>query len=117
MFVVKRRTGRAVAVTLALGLQFSMAAPACATRVFGSTDIGFGAGNSMTLSDPAPASDDTTLHAQTGPDGTSSARHDTRAITAVPKPSSWLLILAGFGLLGIATRRSSPTQHQAQQTF
>ncbi len=114
--MLKRRTGKAMAaVTLALGLQFAAAVPASATRVFGPTDISFG--GSMTLYGSEPARDNTTLHDLTGPDIALPALDDQSSVTAVPEPANWLLMLVGFGLLGIAARSSSPTQILAHQIF
>ena len=34
--------------------------------------------------------------------------HGSQAVSAVPEPAGWLLMLVGFGLLGAMNRRSSP---------
>jgi len=88
------------------------AAPACATTdlslhspaVFNSGVDGFGGDH-----DAAVAGRDNRPEPRT-----KAATRESRARAAVPGATGWLMILLGFGLLGILTRRGTP--HPLQET-
>jgi len=91
-----RRLRNASALILAGVL---VASPACAVKDFSSSGLG-SAGSSVGRSDPPHAIGKRSLNHLRSPAG--------GTVGAVPASTGWLLMLAGFGLLGAMGRRSEP---------
>ena len=43
--------------------------------------------------------------------------NDPQAVAAVPEPAAWLMMMLGFGLLGVITRRTNPTLAEARRNI
>ncbi len=91
---------------LAAACMFS--APACATKDFSAKGpVSFSGGSSMTLFGSSHAIDNTGLDDLLKPRGEQQPGGDT-ALATVPEPAGWLMMLLGFGVLGMVTRRATP---------
>lgn len=85
-----------------------VAAPACATRDFSAKgSVSFSGGSSMTLFGSSHAIDNNSLDDLIKPHG-GDGQPGAGALAAVPEPAAWLMMLIGFGVLGMMTRRSTP---------
>ena len=85
-----------------------VAAPACATKDFSAKGpVTFSTGSSMTVYGTSHAIDNTNLDDLLKPHGDGQQPGDG-ALAAVPEPAAWLMMLLGFGLLGVITRRATP---------
>jgi hypothetical protein len=85
-----------------------VAAPACATKDFSAKGpVGFSGGSSMTLFGSSHAIDNDSLDDLIKPQG-GDQQPGGNAFAAVPEPAGWLMMLFGFGVLGMATRRATP---------
>jgi hypothetical protein len=104
--VSKRRFRISAAVLMTVSL---VSAPAFATR-------------DLTAQGPAGLAQTTPVFGTSlhGEARSSKAVHSTQlsakpATSSVPEAAAWLLMLAGFGLLGVATRRGTPHPLEQQQ--
>ncbi|HMI20000.1 MAG TPA: PEPxxWA-CTERM sorting domain-containing protein [Sphingomonas sp.] len=85
-----------------------VAAPACATKDFSAKGpVTFSGGSSMTVFGTSHAIDNTNLNDLVKPHG-EGEQPGSDALVAVPEPAAWLMMLFGFGVLGMVTRRSTP---------
>ena len=85
-----------------------VSAPACATKDFSAKGpVSFSGGGSMTVFGSSHAIDNTSLDDLIKPHGGDGQPGDD-ALAAVPEPAGWLMMLFGFGVLGMVTRRSTP---------
>jgi len=79
------------------------ASPAGAVKDFSSKTLGKGAGSNVSLYGSTHSPDNKPI------DGLgASGAHGHAAVSAVPEPKGWLLMLVGFGLLGAVSRRGAP---------
>jgi hypothetical protein len=98
------RLGQSLGMMMAACL---VAAPACATKDFSTKGpVTFSAGANMTVYGSSHAIDNTTLDDLLKPHG--GQQPGDGALAAVPEPAAWLMMLFGFGLLGVVTRRATP---------
>ena len=85
-----------------------VSAPACATKDFSAKGpVTFSGGSSMTVFGSSHAIDNTSLDDLLKPHG-GDGQSGSNALSAVPEPAAWLMMLLGFGVLGTVTRRSTP---------
>ena len=85
-----------------------VSAPAYATKDFTAKGpVSFSGGSSMTLYGSSHAIDNTSLDDLLKPGGGGQQPGDS-ALAAVPEPAGWLMMLLGFGALGLITRRATP---------
>jgi len=85
-----------------------VAAPAYAIKDFsGMGPVTFSGGSSMTVFGSSHAIDNTNLNDLIKPHG-GDGLPGSNALAAVPEPAAWLMMLFGFGLMGMITRRSTP---------
>ncbi len=83
------------------------AAPAYATKDLSAKGpVSFSGGSSMTLFGTPHAIDNSSLDDLVKPH--SGGQQPDTSLSAVPEPAAWLMMLFGFGVLGMATRRSTP---------
>jgi hypothetical protein len=93
-----------------------VSAPACATRDFSAKGPVAFSGSSMTVFGASHGIDNTGMDGLLKPRG--EQQPDTNvALAAVPEPAGWLMMLLGFGVLGMVTRRSTPHPLPPQHTL
>jgi hypothetical protein len=98
------KLGQSLGIAVAACL---VAAPAYATKDFSAKGpVSFSGGSSMTLFGTPHAIDNSSLDDLLKPHG--GGEQPGNALSAVPEPAAWLMMLVGFGVLGMATRRSTP---------
>jgi len=90
--VAQRQIARTIVVLASLGL---LSTPACATQMLSAKDATDLSQYESGISDQGAAK------------GTATGIVN-RIAAAVPEPAAWLMMLAGFGLLGSVSRRGTP---------
>jgi len=102
--VSKRRFRNSAALLIAVSL---VSAPASATK-----DL---TGKGLTgVTQPSPIFG-ASLHGEAHSGKTPQGAKIKAAPSSVPEAAGWLMMLAGFGLLGVATRRGTPHPLEQQQ--